>query len=98
MLNRFCIFLKDLGCNAGGSLSCYNNGICTTNGTCFCATGYIGNACLGTVVTTKTTAKTTTKTTTKTTSTITTTSTATTLTTTTPDCKYRKNMDNIIML
>ena len=42
------IFLTDLGCNAGSSLSCSNKGICETDGTCRCKNGYFGNSCLGT--------------------------------------------------
>ncbi len=41
------IFLTDLGCNAGASLSCFNNGICEIDGTCRCKNGYYGKNCLG---------------------------------------------------
>ena len=35
----------DLGCQAGGSLTCQNQGTCGTNGFCQCPPGWTGSTC-----------------------------------------------------
>ena len=37
--------ILDIGCKAGESLSCLNNGKCLPNGVCECSIGYSGSRC-----------------------------------------------------
>ncbi len=37
--------MKDVGCNAGGSLSCINGGKCLESGECECPLGFTGSSC-----------------------------------------------------
>ena len=39
------LYYKDIGCRAGGSLSCLNEGKCMPNGICECKQGYYGSTC-----------------------------------------------------
>ena len=40
-----CLFFEVLGCNAWGSLFCFNNGDCLENGKCECKNGFSGITC-----------------------------------------------------
>ena len=35
----------DIGCNAGGSLTCLNGGTCQSSGSCLCLSGFSGLTC-----------------------------------------------------